>query len=112
HQRAGIGPGHDRAAIFFETAQADGPPLVERNSGRAVGAEVLAPTLGSLFVGDPQPARGVIGDRRVGFITGRGRDRTDLAPGSVRRRPHHDVVVPVLVAVPGDRYVSIRIRRD
>src|SRR5260370_18128010 len=89
NQGAGIGLGLDRAAIFFESTQTDGAPLIERNSGRAVGAEVLAPTLGSLFVRDPQSARGVIGARRVAFVARPARDRRALAPRSAHPIPHH-----------------------
>src|SRR5205823_5630337 len=56
-----------KRAVGIEADDADGAVAVERVAGLRQRPGILAPKLGAFLVGDPQPALGVVGDRRPGL---------------------------------------------
>src|SRR5262249_18764314 len=83
---ADVGYGIENSPLAIECAYANGAPLVESEAGGLVCSEVFSPALAAFFICHPEPARFVVRQRGVRFISRGGGRGNFPAPGARPRR--------------------------
>src|SRR5271157_3271201 len=81
--------------------QADSARFVDRHTRAAMRPEILAPTIWTNFIGNPQAALGVISNRGISLVKRR-RGHGDFAAPFARRRggARIDIVTAIAIGVP------------